>query len=242
MKINILITRLTITAVFLSVVMTCSPKINTTIYKTYSPSVEAEKVIVYLIDEAEPRAEIIGSLNIGGGDFDFDFPHLLERAKVEAAKIGGNAIKIVKHNLPKPYDICHRVLVKVYRLEAHQFPNGMIRDSLSVQNNYALLHFYRYTTFGVAARSYVYLGDSLAWKGKNYEWESFKVKEEGRVLIRAGLDGKTLVPIRVRFGNEYFVRCNLSVQAAMSGEFAELVDTQTGREELAALKLRSRSK
>ncbi len=98
----------------------CSPKINTQITKTYPTLSYNEEVKVFGLKTVLPaNVEVIGGVKIGDGGLGLkcSFEEALENAKIEARKIGGNAIKITEHLFPNMMtSICHRIKVNILRI------------------------------------------------------------------------------------------------------------------------------
>jgi len=103
----------------LIIVTSCSPKISTSISKNYSALDYREDVVVFGLKDAVPEnAELLGTVKIGDSGFSTDcsFETVIEKAKIEARKIGGNAIKITKHNSPDLLSSCHRITANILRI------------------------------------------------------------------------------------------------------------------------------
>ena len=110
----------------------CSPQVAK-ITKTYPALNEKDSVMIICIgDKIGFPYEKLGTLRIGdnGSGIDCDCNAQLNRLKIEARKVGGNAIKIVKHIPPhwgtrnwtssrweSKYYSCHEFLIEVLRRE-----------------------------------------------------------------------------------------------------------------------------
>ena len=107
----------------------CSPKISTSITKTYPALDYREEVVVIGLDDPMPAdAEQIGTVKIGDSGFSTDcgWDIVIEKATAEARKAGGNAIKIIKHSPPNALgSTCHRItalILKVSLLKIRNIP------------------------------------------------------------------------------------------------------------------------
>ncbi|TAE38731.1 MAG: hypothetical protein EAY66_03455 [Sphingobacteriales bacterium] len=98
----------------------CAPKINTQITKTYPTLSYNDEVKVFGLKTVLPaNIEVIGSIKIGDTGFTLNcnYETVLENAKIEARKIGGNAIKITEHSFPDLLSSCHRIKVNILRID-----------------------------------------------------------------------------------------------------------------------------
>ena len=98
----------------------CNPKISTSIRTSYQPLDYKQDVVVIGLDKAEPNdSEYLGEVKIGDSGFSINcgYDVVIDQAKLEARKVGGNAIKIIKHNRPDIISSCHRITVRVLRLK-----------------------------------------------------------------------------------------------------------------------------
>lgn len=81
----------------------CNPKISTSISKSYPALDYKQEVVVFGLDQPEPdNAEVLGQVKIGdaGLSTNCGYDIVMDKAKLEARKAGGNAIKIIEHKPP----------------------------------------------------------------------------------------------------------------------------------------------
>jgi len=95
-----------------SMLSSCSPKVVTNIVKTYPPT-NPNKVAVYeAYDSVQTAAEQLGTLKVidGGLTIDCGLDRMLNIAREETAKAGGNALKLTDHRFPDIFgSSCHRL-------------------------------------------------------------------------------------------------------------------------------------
>jgi hypothetical protein len=98
----------------------CSPSIQLHISKAYPAMKPLEQVRVIEEKEQIPgNAENIGQVAIGNNTRrSCSYNAVLELAKVETRKIGGNAIKIIEHKLPNEGNKCHRISASILRIDS----------------------------------------------------------------------------------------------------------------------------
>jgi len=97
----------------------CSARLTSSIQKAYAPLDYREEVKVFEIGErTPPNAEKLGTIKIGDSGFSVSCSYaiVIERAKTESRKVGGNALKITRHKRPDLWSSCHRITVDVLRV------------------------------------------------------------------------------------------------------------------------------
>lgn len=97
----------------------CSPKISTALIKDYGTLDYDDPVQVLNLNEQQPEhAEVLGHVKIRDTGFSVkcNYSVVLDKAKLEARKVGGNAIKITKHNKPNFWSTCHRIDATILKI------------------------------------------------------------------------------------------------------------------------------
>lgn len=91
----------------------CSATVSTTIVKKYDPLDYRQEVYVVGLHQSilVGQAQELGEIKIGDSGFstDCDYETVIEKAKNEARKIGGNVVKITDHRFPSALSTCHRI-------------------------------------------------------------------------------------------------------------------------------------
>jgi len=98
--------------VSLMILSSCGSTIRTTATKTYEPNYSNEPIIVYgRNDQLPSQTEKIGTIKIGDSGFSVDcgWEKVLQKAKNECRKKGGNAIQIVSVYEPDFSCTCYRL-------------------------------------------------------------------------------------------------------------------------------------
>jgi hypothetical protein len=219
----------------------CSPKISTSINKNYAVLDYREDVRVFGVEETGPDdAELLGTVKIGDSGFSTNcgLDVVIDKAKTEARKIGGNAIKITKHTPPSIWgSSCHQItadILKVYKIEDYTVPVA-VADSSLAGADYALLHIYRHSGVGALMGFDLHLGDSVICRVKNKWKETVKIDKDGLHTLWARTESKTEIPIDIRFGNEYYIRCSVAMGVLVGRPKLELVDNKTGELEFRSI-------
>ena len=166
----------------------CSPKISTTLSRSYPSLGDEQKVVLIGLVEEEPdNSEFLGKVKVGDTGFTtkcaYDF--VIEQAKSEARKIGGNAIKIVDHSLPTLMgSTCHRIVANILKIEDIENYNQEKPEEVLRDLDYAILNVYRYGGVGAWVGYNLYVGDSLICRVKNSFKATLHIKKDGLKLNR----------------------------------------------------------
>ncbi|MDR2084416.1 MAG: DUF2846 domain-containing protein [Bacteroidales bacterium] len=222
------------------IISSCSPKVSTSISKTYDKLNSTEPIVVFGVDDAAPsNAEILGNLKIGesGLTVNCEFESVLALATDEARKIGGNAIKLTEHNTPSALgSSCHRIKADILRIDnIETFISTESSKDTSISDEYAVLHIYRQGGAGALVGYDLYLGDNVICRVKNKWRETIIIREEGRNTLWARTEAKAELPINIQFGKEYYIRCSITMGAFVGHPKIELVDSSVGKLEIKSI-------
>jgi hypothetical protein len=219
----------------LLVFVSCSPKITTSISKTYATLNYEEEVRVLSISDSEPdNSELLGTVKIGDSGFtvDCNLTMVIDKAKIEARKVGGNAIKITKHSPPNFWgSSCHRITANILKVDSWDNYIDTPIDSALIDADYALLHIYRHSGAGALINYDLHLGDTVICRVQNKWKEIVKINKDGLNTLWARTEAKAELPINIKFGNEYYIRCSLTTGFFVGHPQLELVDKIIGRME-----------
>ncbi len=225
---------------FCLVFASCSPRIRTTIISQHAPlDYEANVAVIELNENIPLDAEIIGQVRIGDSGFSVncDYATALASAKLEARKVGGNAIKITEHKLPSAMgSTCHRIKAQILKVENPDLlPKSMNQEEIIEGADYALVHIYRYGGAGALIGYDLYLGQEQLCRVVNSFKTTIEVKQFGMNSIWARTEVKEEIPIDIEAGKHYYIRCSLGMGAFIGRPRLELVDWQTGKIEFESL-------
>ena len=144
--------------------ISCSPKVRTSIIKSYKAiDTKTEIVVIDLDREAPENSEILGTVKTGDSGFSTNcgYDVMININKQEARKAGGNATKIISHRFPSAMgSTCHRItanILKVENIENYALANEE-QELLDV--DYAILNVYRFGGLGSLVGYNLRLGDS----------------------------------------------------------------------------------
>ena len=226
----------------------CAAKLTSSMQKTYAPLDYKQEVRVFEIEEqTPPDAEKLGTIKVGDSGFstDCDYTVVIDKAKTEARKVGGNALKITKHSLPDIWSSCHRITADVLKVE--NIENYAINtesteiDSALIGADYAIINVYRSSGQGALVSYDLHLGDETICRVSSNFCESIKIDKEGLNSLWAKTETKSEVPIKIEFGKVYYVRCSISMGAFVGRPKVELVDNARGKREYNAIQQKKNS-
>ncbi|MEO9510776.1 MAG: hypothetical protein ABJN84_06830 [Flavobacteriaceae bacterium] len=109
-----------ITLLLILLFCSCSPKIASYVNKDYPALKYDEKVEVFGLNEPPPDNAIqVGTVEIRDTGFSVkcNYEIVLDQAKLEARRVGGNVIKIIKHKKPDFWSTCHRLDAIILKLK-----------------------------------------------------------------------------------------------------------------------------
>lgn len=229
--------------VALALISACSPKVTSNLQKSYQPiSYEQEVFVLGLNEEAPSQAEVIGSIKVGDNGFSANcgFEEVIELAKIEARKAGGNVLKITEHKLPSAMgSSCHQIKADILRIaDIAQIQKEIISEEEVADPNvdYATLNIYRFSGAGALVSYDVYLGDSIVCRVKNKSKQTIQIKKLGYNNLWAKTESKAEIPVNFKAGQQYYVRCGLKMGIMVGRPSIELVDNKTGKMEFESIK------
>jgi hypothetical protein len=221
----------------------CNPKISTSISRTYPPIDYKQEVVVIGLDQTEPdNAEVLGQVKIGDAGFTTkcDYNLVIDKAKLEARKAGGNAIKIIEHKPPTAMgSSCHRITAKILKVDNIENYSPIAEEEVLLDVDYAILNVYRYSGAGAFVGYDIYLGDSVICRVKNNFKTSVHIKKDGLNSLWARTEAKSIVPIFVEIGKTYYLRCGITMGAFVGRPTLELMDRKTGKAEFESFKAKN---
>jgi len=221
----------------------CNPKISTSLSKNYPPLDYKQDIVVIGLDQAEPaNAEVLGQVKIGDTGFTTNcgYDIVIDKAKLEARKAGGNAIKIMEHTPPSAMgSSCHRITAKVLKVENIENYTPKTEEEVISDVDYAILNVYRYSGAGALVSYDLYLGDSTICRVKNNFKTTLHIKKDGGNSLWAKTEAKSEVPIDIKKGKTYYLRCGITMGAFVGHPKLELVDSKTGKAEFVSFKAKN---
>lgn len=197
----------------------CNARVSTQITKTYPElDIKQEIKVVMANDVIPENTEVIGMVEVGDngltGNSKCTYEAVIEKAKEEARKAGGNAIKITKHKTPDVISSCHRITADILRIEnADSYLFGM-KPGQTADSNYATLNIFRDdATFGVIFD--LFIGKSLLCRVPHDFKKTILIKADGPTTLWTETEKKEELEVDLRPGHVYYLRCGVSTGIAM---------------------------
>ena len=213
----------------------CNPKITTSLSKSYAPLDYREEVVVIGLNQPEPDdAETLGQVKIGDTGFstNCDYNVVIDKAKLEARKAGGNAIKITEHKPPTAMgSSCHRITANVLKVKDIEVYLSEEEEEVLLDIDYAILNVYRYSGAGAIVSYDLFLGDSVICRVQNNYKTTLHITKDGLNTLWARTESKDEIPIDIKIGQTYYLRCGIAMGAFVGRPKLELIDKKTGKAE-----------
>ncbi len=213
----------------------CAPKVRTNISQKY-PALNFDEDVLRIPDQtkAPEGAELLGEVRVGdsGVTTNCSYALVLEKAKEEARKSGGNAIRVIEHKKPDLMSSCHRIIAEVFRLSWDQ-ALGLQQDDTKTDSliDHAILYVYRDGGRGAFVSYNLNLGDSVICRVSNRFRQKIEIRNEGNYELWAKTESKASVPIKFVIGRTYYLRCGVGMGILLGRPTLDLVDRVTGERE-----------
>ena len=227
-----------ILVIFVLVLESCNPKISTSLSKSYAPLDYKEEVFVIGINQAEPDdSEFLGMVKIDDTRFstNCDYDVVIDAIKLEARKVGGNVVKIIEHIPPSALgSSCHRIAGRILRVSDNNYLSNNEEKEVDVLSDvdYAILHVYRFGGGTGAMVNYdLHLGDSVICRVQNNYKTTIHIKKDGLNTLWAKTESKSEIPIDIKIGATYYLRCSVAMGAFVGRPRLKLIDNKTGKTE-----------
>lgn len=221
----------------------CNPKISTSISKSYPPLDYRQEVVVIGLEQSEPDStEVFGQVKIGDTGFSTNCTYdiVIDKAKLEARKAGGNAIKIIKHRPPTALgNSCHRITAMILKVKNIENYTPQVEEEVLLDVDYAILNIYRYGGAGALISYDLYLGDSVICRVKNNFKTTIHIKKDGLNTLWARTEAKSEVPVDIKLGKTYYLRSGITMGAFVGRPKLELIDSKTGKAEFESFKAKN---
>jgi hypothetical protein len=237
---NKMIRRLLFGLLVIPLLFSCSAKVTTSLVNKY-PALDYkdEVIVIGVIGEVPETATEVGTVKIGDSGFSTNcgWEVVIEKAKLEARKAGGNVLKIIEHTPPNFSSTCDRITAKILKVEDLNNLIGETRDTIIDSTwNYAKIYIYRPSGTGSLVGYDVYLGDSVIWRAKSNSKQEIVIRKKGLNTLWAKTESKLEIPIDVEFGREYYLRCSMGMGIMVGRPQLQLIDRIQGRVEYNSIK------
>lgn len=222
----------------------CSPKVVSNVNKNYHAlEASAEIVVLGEAEQAPADAELIGEVKVGDSGFttkNGSYEDVLALAKDRVRQAGGNILKITEHKTPDAFSTIHRIKAQILRVENPESLAAEQKKTEDIMNpahpDYAVIYFYREFGAGPLVTYDVHIGEEKVYRAKSRSSAEVKVYEEGEVLIWAKTESKEILPMEIKLGGEYYVRCSVVTGLVVGRPLLEKVSASSGKVEYESIK------
>lgn len=226
------------------IIGSCSPKAVTNLTTTYKPLDYDQEIVVIGLEQNIPEgSEELGRVKIGDSGFTTNcgYETVINKAKEEARKAGGNSIKITEHKPPTMMgSSCHRITATILKIQDVNVFLAESNEEELLDIDYAIINVYRYGGAGALVNYDLYLGDSVICRVKNNFKTTVQTKQEGLNSIWARTEAKAEIPVDIKYGKVYYVRCGIGMGVFVGQPTLELVDSKTGKAEFEAFNAKNK--
>jgi hypothetical protein len=201
----------------------CSPKAGSSVTDNSLTSLN-EDAAVLVLDVNRPLPDgcrRIGDLKADAGGAECHYSTVIANAKAQARKMGGNVVKITRYWEPGIGNPCYRIKAEVFvspsadqLVAADQARNDSLhRAKFGDHPDYAILYAYRPSGAGVLIGYNLHLEDSVICRMKDNSKYEIRLYKEGPTTLWARTESKASIPLTVKFGEEYYLKCTLQMGA-----------------------------
>lgn len=230
------------------ILQSCSPKIRTNLAtETFKPlAAETEILIVNPNEKVPADFKFVGELKIGDSGFSTacGYSKVISDAKESAKKSGANLIHLTEVKKPNLGSTCYRIKAKLYRnlnqevlaglSEKRSFEN---QSRLPADADYAVIYFYRPKNYSGSFVGFKIRMDdeTVIGRVRNGEKFAFKTTDFGKHEFWGKTESKSSVNIDIKKGQEYFVRCGITMGIGVGRPEIYLIENELGISEYKSL-------
>ncbi|HVU96615.1 MAG TPA: hypothetical protein VHE34_15405 [Puia sp.] len=216
-----------VVAMLTATVIGCSPKAGSSVTDNSLPPLTEDKPVLVLdANRTLPDGcRKIGNLTADAGGAECHYSTVIANAQTQARKMGGNILKITRYWEPAMGNPCYKIRADVlFSADADQLAaadqarkDSLHRAKFGDHPNYAILYAYRPSGVGPLIGYNLHLGDSVICRMKNNSKYEIRLYKEGPTTLWASKESKSSIPLTVKFGEEYYLKCVL-LMGAFVGE------------------------
>ena len=218
-------------------ICSCSPRLTSKYTSTLTALDASDEVLVVSENTQIPEAaQFLGTLKVG--DTGFTTPNngttekVMELAREEARKNGGNVVKITKSIPPDFNCTTHRIEAMIYHLDDLSLIVEE-EDNIQLVNpahpDYAVVYLYRSNSSVGSLLSYdVYANETKVYHCSRNTKAEVKIYEPCNVSFWAKTEGKAELPLQIRLGEEYYIECSVTLGAFVGRPMFHLIDPRIG--------------
>ncbi len=221
----------------------CAPKVKSKIVQTAEPLGESGTVVtLYPSESSPPNAILLGTFRVGeqGATVGCTYEVVMKLALQDARLHGANILHIQKIKEPNGGSTCFTFkgsYFKVPDIYSYQDSIVALEDSITAtkfkgDKGYALLHVYRPSLgYGWALNYKLHQNDSVLCKIRNGFYETFRIDNPQCYNFWAKTESLEELNLCIEGGQEYYLKCGVSLGAFIGRPRIFLVEKSLGRSE-----------
>lgn len=220
----------------------CSQRVRMHISQPVAQSepITASSVQVLSLNDSVPNEAVwIGSLKVGDNGFSKtgNLDTTLRLAREEAAKVGGNLVKITKHKAPSTFgSSCHRIEADIYRIDTPvTIASSLLFDSTHYHKGECVLHLFRKETWGAALGYDILINDSTLTRTSNNWIETIIFPATGVTTLSAKTESTSSITLNLQPGYHYYIRCGVDLGVLVGRPTLEVVEPTVAKAEIEAI-------
>ncbi len=216
----------------------CSPRVTSQFSSQYSAVADTVDIMVLPLGTDIPdEAEVLGTVSIGDSGLTppskGTYEKVISLASQEARSAGGNALLVTRHQLPDIMYSTHRMEFKVLKIDKPIL--SAPSEKVSSHPDYAVLYLYRPFGSGPLVSYDVYLDDTKVFHSRVGHKCEVKIRSSREMTLHAATESRTDYPLDIKLGEEYYVRCGVSIGIIVGRPAFEQVLPGIGRAEYDAM-------
>lgn len=162
----------------------------------------------------------------------------LRLAREEAAKAGGNLIKITNHKTPSTFGSnCHRIEADIYRIAPPPvaIASSLLFDSVHYHKGECVLHLFRKEAGGTALHYDISIDDSTLTRTSNNWIETITHPATGVTTLSAKTESTSSITLNLQPGYHYYIRCGVNFGVLVGRTTLEVVEPTVAKAEIEAI-------
>ncbi len=160
------------------------------------------------------------------------YDDIVSEAKMKVKAAGGNILKVSEWRVPNAMSTCYGIIGEAYFMEdlstmhrqlAH-ISDSIVRSLIPDTARYAVLYVYRPGGLGPLISYNLHLDDSVICRVHNDRYYAVRIYKEGAANLWTRTEARVDVPIDLRFGQAYFLKCGVAMGAFVGHPTMRIVD------------------
>jgi len=220
------------------ILWSCSPKIRNAISNSQFQPLDLKSEVIVLDSTTNlAGSTLIGTFKIGDSGFTTDcgYNRVVNDAKIQARKFGGNIIQLTELKRPRKWgSTCYRIKGNILRnldekthAKLKSISELNKKSRLPIDADYAKVYLYRpkMVTGNFIGYKVRMDTDSIVCRTRNGEKCELKIYDFGKHTFWAKTESADSVTIDIQKGKEYFIRCAMNPGIIVSKPYLNQIES-----------------